>query len=169
VTELTLLVNCFVPKPWTPFQYCAFGGLPGGTGSGGTAAAVMALKGKIRYLRHMLSTRANVRLKFDHPDQALQQAVFSRADRRIAPALLDIGSGRFSFKQALRRHRLDPWQFAVRPRLRDEQMCWDVVDQGIHRGYLWDEYQKAIAGVTTRPCEPASCRRCGVCHGDDQT
>lgn len=169
VTELTLSINCFVPKPWTPFQYCAFGGLPGGAGTGDAAAAVMALKGKIRYLRRVLSTKANVRVKFDHPDQALQQAVFSRADRRIAPALLDIGSGRFSFKQALRRHRLDPWQFAVRPRSRDELMCWDVVDQGIRRGYLWKEYQKAIAGVTTRPCEPASCRRCGVCHADDQT
>jgi radical SAM superfamily enzyme YgiQ (UPF0313 family) len=27
VALLTLSINCFVPKPWTPFQYCAFGGL----------------------------------------------------------------------------------------------------------------------------------------------
>lgn len=168
VTELTLSINCFIPKPWTPFQYCAFGGQTAHTGPGDTASIVMVLKEKISYLRRMLSKKANIRLKFDHPDQALQQAVFSRADRRIAPALLDIGTGRFSFKQALRHRRLDPWQYAIRQRTRDERMCWDLVDHGIRDGYLWEEYQKAMAGIGTRPCEPLSCRRCGVCHADDQ-
>ncbi len=168
VTELTLSINCFIPKPWTPFQYCSFGGQITHADPGDTASVVMALKAKIRYLRRMLSTKANIRLKFDHPDQALQQAVFSRADRRIAPALLDIGTGRFSFKQALRHRRLDPWQYAIRQRSRDERMCWDLVDHGIRDGYLWEELQKAMAGVGTGPCEPLSCRRCGVCHADDQ-
>jgi hypothetical protein len=49
----------------------------------------------------MLTPKANLRFKFDHPEQALQQAVYARADRRIGPALLDIGSGRYSFKQAM--------------------------------------------------------------------
>ncbi|MBM9536022.1 radical SAM protein [Desulfobulbus alkaliphilus] len=169
VTELTLSINCFIPKPCTPFQYCSFGGMTAETGPEDTAFAVMAMKTKIRYLRRMLNTKANLRLKFDYPDQALQQAVFSRADRRIAPALLDIGTGRFSFKQALRHRRLDAWQYAIRQRLRDERMCWDLVDHGLRDGYLWEEYQKALAGAVTRPCEPLSCRRCGVCHADDPT
>jgi radical SAM superfamily enzyme YgiQ (UPF0313 family) len=52
VSELTLSINCFVPKPWTPFQYCSFGGLTTEQASEeGTAKALMALKEKIRYLR----------------------------------------------------------------------------------------------------------------------
>lgn len=169
VSELTLSINCFVPKPWTPFQYCSFGGLsPARAEEQGTAQALVALKEKIRYLRKMLAPKANLRLRFDHPEQALQQAIFSRADRRIGPALLDIGSGQFSFKQAMQRHRINPWQYAIRPRQQNELMCWEVVDHGIRSGYLWEEFEKAMRGATTRPCNPAICRRCGVCHEDTE-
>ena len=165
VTELTLSINCFVPKPWTPFQYCAFGGLTAAeAATESTDLALLVLKEKIRYLRRMLSTKANLRLKFDHPEQALQQAVYARADRRIGPALLDIGSGRFSFKQALRRHGISPWQHAVRLRDRDELMCWEVVDHGIRPGYLWEEYERALQCRPTAACQPTICQRCGVCH-----
>ncbi len=169
VSELTLSINCFVPKPWTPFQYCSFGGLaPSLAGEEGTAQALMALKEKIRYLRKRLAVKANLRLKFDHPEQALQQAVYARADRRIGPALLDIGSGRSTFKQALVRHRINPWQYAIRPRYQNERMCWEIVDHGIRSEYLWEEFEKAMRGATTRPCETAVCRRCGVCQEDPE-
>ncbi len=167
VSELTLSINCFVPKPWTPFQYCSFGGLaPAAAKEQTTARALASLKEKIRYLRKMLSRKANLRLKFDHPEQALQQAVFSRADRRIGPALLDIGTGRASFKQALQRQQINPWQAAIRPRHQNELMCWEVVDHGIRSGYLWEEFEKAKRETTTHPCDPAVCRRCGVCQED---
>ncbi|WP_310600995.1 radical SAM protein [Desulfobulbus sp.] len=164
VSVLTLSINCFVPKPWTPFQYCAFGGLTAAEAATATeATALLALKEKIRYLRRMLSAKANLRLKFDHPEQALHQAVYARADRRIGPVLLAIGTGQ-GFKQACKHNRLDPWQFAIRPRGREERMCWEVIDQGIRPGYLWEEYQRALHGRATGPCEPAICSRCGVCH-----
>lgn len=165
VCSLSLSINCFVPKPWTPLQYCAFGGLfsedAGPLEQG--ALALVALKEKIRYLRKELASKPNLRLKWDHPEQALQQAVFARADRRLAPVILDLGRGGFSFKQVIRRHNIDLWQYAFRWRKQGEVMCWEVVDHGIHSGYLWEEYKKALDGNTTRACEPASCRRCGVC------
>jgi radical SAM superfamily enzyme YgiQ (UPF0313 family) len=170
VSELTLSINCFVPKPWTPFQYCSFGGLdPALAAQEDTATALAVLKEKIRYLRRLLTGKANLRLKFDHPEQALQQAVYARADRRIGPALLDIGTGRLSFKQALQRHRINPWIYAIRPRHRLERLCWEVVDHGIRPGHLWEEWEKALSGRPTRPCEPAVCRRCGVCDAVDPT
>jgi len=165
LSELTLSINCFVPKPWTPFQYCSFGGLaPAEAKEERIEPALAGLKEKIRYLRKMLCNMANLHLKFDHPDQALQQAVYSRGDRRLGPALLDIGCGRLPFKQALRRHRVDPWEYAVRPRHQHELMCWEVVDHGIRPGFLWEEYARAVRGLATPPCQPAVCRRCGVCH-----
>ena len=125
--------------------------------------ALKALKDKIRFIRHGLAKSANLHLKFDAPEQALQQAVFSRGDRRLAPVLLEIGTGRASFKQAMRVHDLDPWWYAVRPRGQDELLCWEVVDHGLRPGYLWQDYTRAKACGLTRPCEPAVCRRCGVC------
>jgi len=164
VSELTLSINCFVPKPWTPFQFCSFGGLADAEAMDQRIEpALKALKGKIRFIRQGLAKIANLHLKFDAPEQALQQAVFSRGDRRLAPVLLEIGTGRGSFKQAMRDHGLDPWWYAVRPRGQDELLCWEVVDHGLRPGYLWQDYMRAMACVLTQPCEPAVCRRCGVC------
>ncbi len=167
VSELTLSINCFVPKPWTPFQFCAFGGLDDAeAGRGKVETALSSLKKKVRYLRQGLGHLSNLHLKFDHPEQALQQAVFSRADRRIGPVLLDIGMGKASFKHAMRIHKLDSWQYAVRPRAMDEVMCWNVLDHGLRPGHLWQEYQRALTGQYTPPCEPSLCRRCGVCEAE---
>lgn len=166
LTELTLSVNSFVPKPWTPFQYCSYGGLSSVQAKEDTThrKAVMALKEKIKYLRKALRLIPNVRINVDRPERVLHQAVFARADRRIAPLLLDLGMGRLSFTQAAQRHNLSPWQYAVRPREEGERMCWEIIDHGLKPGYLWKEYAKSMAGQVTPPCETTVCRRCGICN-----
>ncbi len=166
VCEIILSVNSFVPKPWTPFQYCSFAGLDRQEAGReqDSRLAVSALKNKIKYLKKNLAHVANLHLKVDRPEGVLSQAVFSRADRRIAPVLLDIGTGKRSFKQAMKAHGLNAWEYAVRPRSADELFCWQVVDHGIADGYLHRELEKALAGRTTQPCDTAVCRRCGVCR-----
>ena len=164
--EITLSVNSFVPKPWTPFQYLSYGGLSKEEAAAdrNATAAVLALKKKIKYLRRMLKSLPNVRLKVDRPERVLEQAVFSRGDRRLAGVLLDIGIGKYSFKQAMKAHGLSAWQYAVRPRDFDEQMCWDLLDHGITEGYLAQELQRALDEKSTMPCDTSRCRRCGVCN-----
>ena len=166
VTELTLSVNSFVPKPWTPFQYVPFGGLDSATAAEcrDESKAVMALKQKIRYLRKNLSGMANLRIKADRPERVLQQAVFSRGDRRMAPVLYDMALHGFSLKKALKKHGLTAWEYAIRPRDKDEIFCWDILDHGIRKRYLWQEYQKSMTGKATRACDTTSCHSCGVCR-----
>jgi len=166
VCEIILSVNSFVPKPWTPFQYLSFGGLDRKQAAAApdADASVTVLRKKIKYLKKNFSRVSNLHLKVDRPERILTQAVFSRADRRIAPVLLDIGTGRRSFKQAMKVHGLTPWEYCVRPRAADELFCWQVVDHGIIEGYLYRELEKALAGRSTRPCDTLVCRRCGVCH-----
>ena len=163
--ELILSVNSFVPKPWTPFQYLSFGGQEREQGmqDRDCTEAVLHLKKKIKYLKKSFAGTDNLHIKIDRPDKVLAQAVFSRADRRVAPVLFDIGRGKYSFKQAMKRHKLSPWQYAVRPREIDELFCWQVVDQGIEEGYLAEELQRSQAGRITSPCDTSRCRRCGVC------
>ncbi|NOQ45687.1 MAG: radical SAM protein [Desulfobulbaceae bacterium] len=166
VSEITLSVNSFVPKPWTPFQYLSFGGLDyeQALADRDCSQAVMALKRKIKYLRKAFTGAGNLRLKVDRPDRVLQQAVFSRGDRRLASVLFDIGTGRSSFKQAMKKYGLTPWEYALRPRDENERMCWEIVDHGIDPGYLYQEYCKAMNEKLTVPCDPGKCRRCGVCN-----
>ncbi len=164
--EITLSVNSFVPKPWTPFQYLSFGGLDkeAALAEKKSAAALLALKRKIRYLRRMVKDLPNIRLKVDRPERVLEQAVFSRGDRRLAAVLLDMGTGRYSFKQAMKKHGLTSWQYAVRPRGKEELMCWQVLDHGIRDGYLYQELERAFRLKRTSPCDTRQCRRCGVCN-----
>ncbi len=175
LTELSLSLNCFVPKAWTPFQYCAFGGDPAvdqGSRAPGEQVrlALFSLQDKIRLLRRLLQGEANLHCSSDSPEQALEQAVYARADRRIAPVLLARGLGRMSFKAAMKRHcdrgrdGFAMWHYALRPRSRDELFCWDVIDHGFVPDYMWQEYERAMRGLATAPCEPERCRRCGVCH-----
>jgi hypothetical protein len=126
--------------------------------------AVVALKGKIRYLRKGLSGVANLSVKVDRPERVLQQAVLARGDRRLGPVLLDIGVRGLSLKQALKKQGLTAWEYAVRPRSKEEHFCWDVIDHGIRKDYLWQEFLKSMKEKPTIPCNPAQCRSCGVCN-----
>ena len=164
--ELILSVNSFVPKPWTPFQYLSFGGQEREQAlqDKDCTEAVLHLKKKIKYLKKAFARVDNLHIKVDRPDKVLEQAVFSRADRRIAPALLDIGMGKSSFKQAMKKYKLSPWQYAVRPRENDELFCWQVLDHGIRVEYLAGELERSLTGGVTPPCDTSRCRRCGVCR-----
>jgi radical SAM superfamily enzyme YgiQ (UPF0313 family) len=164
--ELTLSVNSFVPKPWTPFQYVPFGGLDPeeAVRQRDEAAAVGALKRKIRYLRRELSGVANLRIKVDRPERILPQAVFARGDRRLGPVLTDLALHGLPFGRAMKKNGLSPWSYAVRPRGREEIFPWDVLDHGIRKEYLWQEYRRSLKAAETKPCDTAKCRRCGVCH-----
>lgn len=168
VSTITLSVNSFVPKPWTPFQYTSFGGLDEDTAEliHDETKAVLALKEKIKYLRKGLSKVANLKIKVDRPERVLQQAVYARGDRRLAPVLVDVGVHGRSLKQALKKHGLTAWEYAVRPRSRSEQFCWDIIDHNIKKEYLWQEYIKGREEKTTMPCDTAKCKRCGVCNED---
>lgn len=166
MSELTLSVNSFVPKPWTPFQYVSYGGLDpeAAMRRRDETAAVMALRKKIKYLRRSLSGIANLRIKVDRPERILHQAVFARGDRRLGPVLTDLAVHGLSFGRAMKKNGLSPWCYAIRPRGRDEIFPWDVVDHGINKQFLWQEYRRGLKAVRTEPCDTARCRRCGVCH-----
>lgn len=166
VSEITLSINSFVPKPWTPFQYVSFGGLAPETAEHcrDEKTAIMALKGKISYLRKGLAHVANLWIKVDRPERVLQQAVYARGDRRLGPVLLDIGVHGLTLRQALKKHALTAWEYAVRPRDNHEQFCWDVIDHGIQKDYLWREFRKSMKEKSTVPCDTARCKSCGVCN-----
>lgn len=151
LSTLTLSINPFVPKAWTPFQYYPFN-------------EVGLLKKKFKYLRRGLSRVANLKIMGEKPDNAFMQAILARGDHRLAPAIIDYAKGGGNWPQVMRKRGLQPEYYATRSRSRDELFPWEVIDHGIKRDYLWAEYQRALAGRATGPCETSKCRRCGVCR-----
>ena len=162
--EITLSVNCFAPKPWTPFQFHPFGGEQLETGEEGSPArAVKSLKAKLDFLRKGLRQEANVRLNHDKPDNVLFQAVLARGDRRLAKVIATMARKAAPWKQAMRAHGLRPETYAIHQHGEDDYFPWNIVDHGIQQEYLWQEYQKSFQARTTVSCDTTVCRRCGVC------
>jgi len=152
---ITLSVNSFVPKPFTPFQWAAFAG-------------VDKLKEKAIRLQKALRKVPNIRVHFDLPKWAYIHALLSRADRRISFFIDKVSLDRLGWSQAMRSSPLNPDFWVMREREREEKFAWEVLDHGIERKFLWEEYQRALQEVSSPECQPElNCRRCGVC-GDKE-
>jgi radical SAM superfamily enzyme YgiQ (UPF0313 family) len=152
MSRLTLSVNCFIPKPWTPFQFHPFAG-------------VAVLRKTLAFLRRRLAGVPNLTLKAEKPEQAYFQATLARGDRRVGEVLAELAVSGGNWQQAFKKAGLTPETYAMRQRGREEIFPWEIIDHGLTRGYLWAEYQKGLAAKPTPACEPDFCQRCGVCDG----
>lgn len=153
---ITLSIHSFVPKPFTPFQWVGFAG-------------VQELKKRAQWIQKALRKVANVRVHFDLPKWAYVQAVLARGDRRTGALINKVAIDGRSWMQAMRESSCNPDFWSMRERRRDELFPWEIIDHGLKRSYLWDEYQRACAEKSSPPCPPAEeCRRCGVCREGPQ-
>ncbi len=162
--EISLSVNSFAPKPWTPFQFHTFGGLQlDSHGTGNARLAIKSLKEKIAFLKKGLGKVANVRIHHDKPENVLFQAVLAKGDRRLARVLATMATEGLPWKQAMRRHDLNPEMYAISKHGEDDFFPWNIVDHKIEQKFLWQEYQKSFQARTSIACDTSVCRRCGVC------
>jgi radical SAM superfamily enzyme YgiQ (UPF0313 family) len=150
LANITLSLNSFVPKPFTPFQWAPFAG-------------VAELKERIKLVKRDLQGQRQIRVHADLPKWAYYQALLARGDRRVGSLLLSVHQADGDWAKACRQSALNPDFFVRRERARDELFPWDFIDHGIDRTYLWEEYQNALAARETPPCQPDLCTRCGVC------
>ncbi len=156
LANITLSLNCFVPKPFTPLQWTPFAG-------------VSELKERIKRVKRALQGEPRLRVHADLPKWAYYQALLARGDRRVADLLLQVHQADGDWHRACRQSPLNPDFFVLRERSPEELFPWDFIDHGVSKAYLWEEYQKALAGQQTPPCPPTGCRRCGVCLPDSPT
>jgi len=147
---ITLSVNAFVPKPFTPFQWEPFAG-------------VKQIKERAGWIKTALRKIPNVRVHFDLAKWAYLEALFTRGDRRVALFLEEMALRGSSLSRVLQTAPFNPDFWVLRQRVRDELFPWEIIDHGLNRSYLWDEYQRALQGKSSVACQPQDCRRCGVC------
>lgn len=111
--EIILSVNPFVPKPFTPFQWCGMEEVP-------------SLEKKLKYLQQAVGKLSNVRLIAESPRDAWLQALLSRGDRRLSGFLLraaELGN----WKRAAREFDPDADLMVHRTIPLDEMLPWDVI------------------------------------------
>jgi radical SAM superfamily enzyme YgiQ (UPF0313 family) len=151
---ITVSLNSFVPKPFTPFQWCAMD-------------EIGELKAKIKKIKTELKKVANLRINSDVPRWAYIQALLSRGDRKVADILSLAHANGGNWAQTLKTVAVNPDFYIYRERHTDERFPWDFIDHGIKKSFLQREYQLAMQGLTTADCQVETCRICGVCKEDN--
>jgi radical SAM superfamily enzyme YgiQ (UPF0313 family) len=131
IGSVSVQVNPFVPKPWTPFQWSAM------TDPGVLGRRIETIRSGLR--------RPNLILRIESPRSALFQAILSKGDRRLGAALLEMARRGASGLAALTKANVDATFYALRERGAEEIFPWEVIDHGVGRHALFRIYSAAMA------------------------
>ena len=159
--KVTISVACFVPKPYTPFQW--FGQLP-----------IAEFERRQHLLKEHITDRA---ITFNYHDARLSviEGVLARGDRRLAPVIYQAYQDGARFDGWTDHYRHDVWVEAFakcgidmayyNERTRDfaEPLPWEVTSPGVNKEFLLREWHHAMRGRLTPDCRRGDCQACGIC------
>ena len=159
--KVTVSVSCFVPKPFTPFQW--FGQLP-----------IEEFERRQRLLKAHITDRA---ITFNYHDARLSviEGVFARGDRRLSKVLYQAWQDGAKFDgwsdlykdeiwhQAFEKCGVDLSYYNARHREFGEALPWAHTSPGVNEEFLRREWDKAMQGALTEDCRRGRCSACGIC------
>ena len=149
---------CFVPKPFTPFQWAAM------VDPTEFIEGQQAVKSKIR--------KKQISYRYHDAKTAQVEGVLARGDRRLGKAIeaaynqgavFDGWSEHFRYElwlAAFDEAGIDPAFYAHRERVGEELLPWDFIDIGVSKKFLLREWERAQKGQTTPNCRE-KCVGCG--------
>ena len=157
--SLVVSTSCFVPKPFTPFQWH------------GQDSCESFMK------KHMLlrNTIKSKQIRYNHHDAktSVLEAVIARGDRRVAGLIYEaykLGAKFDSWGEHFDEHKwaeaarlsgVDYDFYATRERDYDEIFPWDHIDIGVTKQCLIRERKKSNEAQTTPQCRE-KCSGCGA-------
>jgi radical SAM family uncharacterized protein/radical SAM-linked protein len=147
--KVTVSVSTHVPKPHTPFQWCAMDA-PG------------VVREKQRWLEHEARI-AGVELKTHDSETSWLEAVFARGDRTVGAVLERAYHAGARFDSWEDQKKMSIWEAAFRAEQIDPaiylgtipataRLPWDHIDVGLEEGFLLREYRKALKNRLSLPC-----------------
>lgn len=148
--EVTVSVSVHVPKPHTPFQWCAMDDLD-------------EIDRKQSLLREAARPVKGLKLRTHEARASVVEGVFARGDRKLADALEHAFRGGARFDSWDECFDLDLWREAFRAhgvvpdRYLDTlpvhvRLPWSHLDVGLEDGFLAREYRKALQSRLSPPC-----------------
>ena len=157
--KVTLSTACFVPKPFTPFQWVS-------------QDSIDEFYRKINLLRNNIKDK-KVNFNYHDPKLSYLEAVIARGDRRVGKVLIrawekgckfDGWSEKFDYSlwiEAFQEAGVDGDFYALRKRDIDEVLPWDFIDIGVTKEYLLKEFKRAKSQELTKDCR-LGCTGCGI-------
>ncbi len=157
-------VGGFVPKAHTPFQWF-----------GQDSAAT--LHRKVNLLREAARTVRGLTVRWHDPEASVVEGIASRGDRRVGSVIERVWRAGGTFQEWSERFDLGLWEAAMdaeglaisevvhRTRDEHEALPWDHISAGLHRDFLWQDWQDALAEAGLEDCRWTPCYDCGACTG----
>lgn len=155
--------SCFVPKPFTPFQW--------------TPQATVDEFFRKQKLVKTNMTKKQVKFNYHEAELSSLEGVLARGDRRVGKLIVrawELGAKFDSWNDLF---KYDAWMqafedcglskefYANRQRNYDEVLPWDHISIGVSKQFLINEMEKAKAGQITLNCR-TECANCGAkCFG----
>jgi radical SAM family uncharacterized protein len=161
---VTASVGGFVPKPHTPFQW--FG-----------QNTEAELRRKVGILKDAARGVRGLSLRWHDPAATTAEGLVSRGDRRMGAVIEHVWRAGGTFQEWSEHFDLALWQAALaevglsvdeivhRHRAEDEVLPWDHISAGLHRDFLWQDWQDALAEHGLEDCRWTPCYDCGACTG----
>ena len=160
--SVSVSVSCFVPKPFTPFQWAA-------------QDSPEEFNRKARLIKDSFTPRARKQISFSyhHSPASVLEAAFARGDRRLGAVIYEAWKNGAKMDAWSEHFNYDTWlaafatkglsieSYANRERETSEPLPWDFIDIGVSKQFLLDEYDRAQKGQVTPDCRTA-CAACGA-------
>ncbi len=156
--RVSLSASSFIPKPFTPFQWCR-----------------MATSEDIVHKQDWLKAqcdKAGIRFKWHHPEVSRLEGVFSLGDRALCDVVEAAWRRGCSFdgwsekldmeawRQAFAECGIDPDTYLTREFGSEDALPWDHLDIGVTRKFLARDLEKALAVVEEETCGGDNCYGC---------
>ena len=163
--DITCTLSIFVPKPFTPFQWCG----------------QMDLKEVSEHIRYLKDKTKHIKgLKINYHEDVISQieAVLTRGDKSLCKYIealykkgcyLDAWGEYFKeeiWHETAKELGIDLSELAKHQYSTDEELPWDFIDTGLDKGWLVNEYNEALSSANCENIIPTcekQCVNCGVC------
>ena len=157
--NVTVSSACFVPKPFTPFQWTA-------------QSTVDEFMRKQKFVKTSM-TKKQVKYNYHEPELSSLEGVFARGDRKTGKVLYrawELGAKFDSWNELF---KYDVWLkafedtgiskefYANRERSYDEILPWDHISIGVSKDFFIKEMEKAKNETVTPNCRK-QCSACGA-------
>ncbi len=161
---VTASVGGFVPKAHTPFQW--FG-----------QNTIEELRRKVGLLKDAARGTRGLTLRWHDPEATAVEGLVSRGDRRMGAVIEHVWRRGGTFQEWSEHFDLGLWtsgldeagldfgECVYRHRDEHEVLAWDHVSAGLHRDFLWQDFQEALAEHGLEDCRWTPCYDCGACTG----
>ena len=159
--KVTVSVSCFVPKPFTPFQWVA-------------QISEAEFERRQNLLKDLIRDKA-ITYNWHNAKLSVLEGALARGDRRLAAVIetawklgakFDGWSDLFKpevWEAAFEACGVDKNYYSGRERDFYEPLAWEHTSPGVDKSFLLAEWEKSQSGETTRDCRRTSCTGCGVC------